>query len=166
MQVFGRFIIADPSVQNGDLVFRGTDVRVADALEQIAGGKTLGTVSEQWGRRIPTSALAEAVRLAAEAFVTHKDETLALQRAKPEHEALGRYIVADPDICHGKLTFRGTRIFVAHVLEQIARGMSWMTIEEEWRRSVKKNAIAEAVWLAREALLVFKDDLLIEPARA
>ena len=32
----------------------------------------------------------------------------------------GRYIVSDPDICHGKPTFRGTRILVADVLEQEA----------------------------------------------
>ena len=25
---------------------------------------------------------------------------------------MGRYIVADPRICHGKPTFRGTRVFV------------------------------------------------------
>ena len=28
-------------------------------------------------------------------------------------QLLGRYIVADPYICHGKPTFRGTRILVA-----------------------------------------------------
>lgn len=38
---------------------------------------------------------------------------------------VGRYIVADPRICHGKLTFRGTRIFVADVLEQVAEGLAW-----------------------------------------
>ncbi len=30
---------------------------------------------------------------------------------------LGRYIVADPKICHGKRTFRGTRIFVGSIIE-------------------------------------------------
>ncbi len=41
---------------------------------------------------------------------------------------LGRYIVADPRICHGKPTFRGTRIMVADVLEQVAEGMAWEAI--------------------------------------
>src|SRR6266498_4829508 len=50
-------------------------------------------------------------------------------------EVLGRYIVADPEICHGKLTFRGTRIMVSQVLEQVANGMSWEAIIEEWRGS-------------------------------
>jgi uncharacterized protein (DUF433 family) len=66
---------------------------------------------------------------------------------------LGRYIVADPKICHGKLTFRGTRIFVADVLEQVADGKDFASISEEWRGSVSEEAIEEAVRLAREALL-------------
>jgi uncharacterized protein (DUF433 family) len=36
---------------------------------------------------------------------------------------IGRYIVADPAICHGKPTFRGTRIMVFQVLEMVAMGM-------------------------------------------
>jgi uncharacterized protein (DUF433 family) len=45
---------------------------------------------------------------------------------------IGRYIVADPQVCHGKLTFRGTRIFVSDVLEQVERGWPWDAIVEEW----------------------------------
>lgn len=65
----------------------------------------------------------------------------------------GRYIVSDPDICHGKPTFRGTRIMVSHVLEQVAEGTSWDSIVQEWRGSIGKEAIAEAVQLARQAFL-------------
>ncbi|MFQ5651377.1 MAG: DUF433 domain-containing protein [bacterium] len=36
----------------------------------------------------------------------------------------GRYIVSDAEICHGKPTFRGTRILVADVLEQLAEGLA------------------------------------------
>lgn len=68
-------------------------------------------------------------------------------------EVLGRYIVKDPAICHGKLTFRGTRIMVADVLDQIADGLAWETIVEEWGGSVTPDMIAEAVRLAREALV-------------
>jgi len=63
----------------------------------------------------------------------------------------GRYIVADPEICHGQPTFRGTRIMVSQVLEQVASGMAWEAITEEWRGSVSKEAIAEAVQLATQA---------------
>ena len=66
---------------------------------------------------------------------------------------MGRYIVADPEICHGKPTFRGTRIMVAHVLEQVAEGMDWESIIAEWRSGISKEAIAEAVRLAGQAFL-------------
>ena len=70
-----------------------------------------------------------------------------------EVNALGRYVVADPAICHGAPTFRGTRILVADVLDQVARGMAWEAIIEEWRGALTQEAIAEAVRLAREALV-------------
>jgi uncharacterized protein (DUF433 family) len=66
---------------------------------------------------------------------------------------LGRYIVTDPQICHGHPTFRGTRIMVTQVLEQVASGMAWEAIVEEWRGSVSKDAIAEAVRLAMQAFV-------------
>ena len=59
----------------------------------------------------------------------------------------GRYIVTDPEICHGKPTFRGTRILVADVLEQVADGLAWESIVAEWRGSISAEAIAEAVRL-------------------
>jgi len=61
---------------------------------------------------------------------------------------IGRYVVTDPEICHGKPTFRGTRILVSHVLEQVAEGTAWETIIEEWRGSLTKEAVAEAIRLA------------------
>ena len=75
-------------------------------------------------------------------------------------QALGRYIVVDPSICHGKPTFRGTRILVADVLEQVANGMDWEAIIEEWRGALTKEAIAEAVRLAREALVTYAPELV------
>jgi uncharacterized protein (DUF433 family) len=68
---------------------------------------------------------------------------------KKQRKTLGRYIVADPEICHGKPTFIGTRIMVWQVLSQVADGMSWDKITAEWRGSVTKEAIAEAVELAQ-----------------
>jgi uncharacterized protein (DUF433 family) len=38
------------------------------------------------------------------------------KRRSTQRVELGRYIVADPAICHGKPTFKGTRVFVADVL--------------------------------------------------
>lgn len=79
-------------------------------------------------------------------------------------KALGRYVVANPAICHGQLTFRGTRVLVADVLDQVASDMAWEAIIEEWSHTLTKDAIGEAVRLAREALLSHKDELLADIA--
>lgn len=89
-----------------------------------------------------------------------------MRKRKSTSRQLGRYIVADPAICHGKLTFRGTRIFVADVLEQVASGMTWEAIIEEWDRGITEEAIAEAVQLAAQALLKHADEFVIEPIPA
>jgi uncharacterized protein (DUF433 family) len=58
---------------------------------------------------------------------------------------LGQFVVMDPAICHGQPTFVGTRVLVADILEQVAIGLSWETIVEQWRGRVPLEAIAEAV---------------------
>ena len=83
-----------------------------------------------------------------------------------QSQVLGRYMVADPNICHGKPTFRGTRILVADVLDQVAAGLAWETIIEEWRGSITQEAIAEAVRLARQALLEHAAEYVIGPTAA
>jgi len=88
-----------------------------------------------------------------------------------ERRMLGRYVVADPAICHGKLTFVGTRIMVFQVLQMVADGMNWDTIVNEWDGKVSKEAIVEAIMLASQALAspVFADHLAEynhEPASA
>jgi uncharacterized protein (DUF433 family) len=80
-----------------------------------------------------------------------------------ETKLVGRYIVTDPDICHGKPIFRGTRIFVEDVLEQVASGMAWETIIEEWHGSITTEAIKEAVQLASRALIEHIDEYILEP---
>ncbi len=77
---------------------------------------------------------------------------------------MGRYIVTDPKICHGKPTFRGTRIMVSQVLEQVSNGMVWEAIIDEWRGSITKEAIAEAIRLASQAFLEHADEYVLEPA--
>jgi uncharacterized protein (DUF433 family) len=75
---------------------------------------------------------------------------------------LGRHIVIDPGVCHGKPTFRGTRIMVAQVLKQVARGMPWDAISAEWRGAVSKEAIAEAVELAQRIFEAHAVDYALE----
>ncbi len=66
---------------------------------------------------------------------------------------LGHHIVTDPKVCHGKPTFRGTRIMVAQVLQMVAEGMDWDTIVEQCHNSITKEAIAEAISLASKTFV-------------
>jgi uncharacterized protein (DUF433 family) len=61
---------------------------------------------------------------------------------------LGRHIVADPGICGGQPTFKGTRIMVWLVLEQLEDGLTWREIAREWEGRVSEEAIAEAIGIA------------------
>jgi uncharacterized protein (DUF433 family) len=78
---------------------------------------------------------------------------------------LGRFVVSDRAVCHGLPTFRGTRVLVSDVLDDVARGTAWEAIIERWHGSISKEAIAEAVWLAREALINHADELVTDIAR-
>jgi uncharacterized protein (DUF433 family) len=75
-----------------------------------------------------------------------------------KRKELGQYIVADPEICHGQLTFKGTRIMVKSVLYYVARGKDWDWISQQYFGRVSREAIAEAVSLASEALLEKTDN--------
>jgi uncharacterized protein (DUF433 family) len=66
---------------------------------------------------------------------------------------LGKYIVADPNICHGKPTFKGSRVMVWQVLRAVERGESWDEICAAWRGSVTREAIEEALHLAGNVLM-------------
>lgn len=73
------------------------------------------------------------------------DGTRGAKRAE-----LGRYIVADPAVCHGRVTFKGTRVFVADVLADVERGLSWDFILQRWGGGkISKAAIAEALTHSR-----------------
>jgi uncharacterized protein (DUF433 family) len=61
---------------------------------------------------------------------------------------LGRHIVADPEICGGQPTFKGTRIMVWIVLEQLDRGLTWQEVVREWDGRVSEEAIGEAIAIA------------------
>jgi uncharacterized protein (DUF433 family) len=80
---------------------------------------------------------------------------------------LGRYIVANPRVCHGKPTIRGTRIMVHQVLADVAAGKSWDFISRvRWGGRVTEPAIAEAVELARRTMLARKDWMEATPRKS
>jgi len=69
-----------------------------------------------------------------------------------ERVEIGRYLVSDPEVCHGQLTFKGTRILVETVLSYLAAGRTIDWILAEWPR-LCREAVQEALQLATTALL-------------
>jgi len=62
---------------------------------------------------------------------------------------INKYIVADSEICHGKPTFKGTRIMVWQVLEMLEAGMNIDEILEDYP-SLTKNHIKAALHYAAD----------------
>jgi uncharacterized protein (DUF433 family) len=71
---------------------------------------------------------------------------------------VGQFLVVDPRVCHGKLTFKGTRVPVEAVLTFLAQGETIDGILESWPE-VQRAAVEEAVRLAAAAW----PELLREP---
>jgi len=124
---------------------------------------------EQKGKRLAQEKKETRVREARAEYMTRdyaavEDVAAAKprERRRTDVQLLGRYIVTDPKICHGKPTFRGTRVLVADVLEQVSEGLAWEAISAEWNGSVSQEAIAEAVQLARKALMEHAHEYFLE----
>lgn len=79
-----------------------------------------------------------------------------------ERNALGKHLVADPKICHGKPTFAGTRIMVWQVFEELADEVPWEDVVKNWDGKVSKEAIAEALMLARHVFEEHKSLFLLD----
>jgi uncharacterized protein (DUF433 family) len=65
---------------------------------------------------------------------------------------IGEYLVIDPEVCHGHLTFRGTRIPVETVLLFLSTGRTIDWVLAEWPR-LTREAVEEAMRLATAALI-------------
>src|SRR5262245_45868668 len=118
--VLSRYVVADQKVCGGQLTFRGTRGLVADVLESVCEGKTLDAIRQSLGNAIRERAIEEAIELAREALLTYwlppnaaaprekdpdwwdDDGPHWWQRFKTTQKiVLGRYVIADPKICHG-----------------------------------------------------------------
>jgi len=82
-----------------------------------------------------------------------KNGTKRPARRLKQRVTLGEHIVADPEICHGKPTFKGTRIMVWQILDELAHGMTPDEIVKAWGGRVSRAAIAESIQIARRSLL-------------
>jgi len=62
---------------------------------------------------------------------------------------IGNYLVIDPEICHGQMTFRGTRVPVDTVLTFLAKGYSVDQLLRSWPE-LTRPAVEEAIFLASQ----------------
>lgn len=63
---------------------------------------------------------------------------------------IGKYIVVDDEICHGKPTFKGTRVLVSDVLELLAAGVSIEEIVKDYYPGLSEEMVREALKWAAE----------------
>ena len=64
---------------------------------------------------------------------------------------IGKYLVVDPEVCHGQMTFKDTRVPVDTVLAFLAKGYSVDQLLRSWPE-LKRPAVEEAIRLASESL--------------
>jgi uncharacterized protein (DUF433 family) len=64
---------------------------------------------------------------------------------------VGRHLVVDPEVCHGQMTFKGTRVPVDTVLTFLAKGYSVDQMLRSWPE-LTRPAVEEAIRLASESL--------------
>ncbi len=76
------------------------------------------------------------------------------KRRLPKRIAVGQYLVSDPEVYHGELTFDGTRIPAKTILTFLGMGEN---IDELFagfdHPRLRREAIKEAVELAKQALV-------------
>ena len=67
-------------------------------------------------------------------------------------------ITADPNICHGKVCIKGTRVLISVILDNLAEGMSEDEILSEYPTLIKEDifiALQYAASLAKEEIISF-----------
>jgi len=88
--------------------------------------------------------------------VDYKVKKISRRRVKSSNNGevveLGKHVVSDPNICHGYLTFKGTRIMVGPVLAALAEGRNKKSILRSWPR-LTWEAVQEAQMLAVHRLV-------------
>jgi len=63
---------------------------------------------------------------------------------------VGRYIVLDDEVCHGRPTFKGTRVLVSDVIELLAAGLSVEEVVRDYYPSLDEEMVKDALaWAAR-----------------
>ena len=165
----GKYIVADPHICHGQPTFRGTRVIVPPVIKSLSGGKTIDEIAADY--QILDEAVIEALYLAAEALLekyavpfpepiipteelvkmSHAEYRALWPKEKYKRVEISKHIVADPFICHGKPTVRGTRVLVHIFIKSLSCGETINEIATDYQ--IPAEAFIEALYLAAEALL-------------
>ena len=70
---------------------------------------------------------------------------------------IGSHLVMDSEICHGKLTVKGTRIMAATVIEQLSNNKTIDQVHESWDGRLSHAAIAEIISIYAKLLFTRKN---------
>jgi len=62
---------------------------------------------------------------------------------------INKYIVADTEICHGKPTFKGTRVLVSDIVELVAAGEPIEDILDNYPSITRKHISAALEYAAK-----------------
>ncbi len=165
----GKYIVADPHICHGQPIFRGTRVIVPPVIKSLSGGKTIDEIAADY--QIPDEAVIEALYLAAEALLekyavpfpepiipteelvkmSHAEYRALWPKEKYKRVEISKHIVADPFICHGKPTARGTRVLMHIVIKHFSTEETIDEIASGYQ--ILRETVVEALNLAAEALL-------------
>jgi uncharacterized protein (DUF433 family) len=135
---------------HGQAYIKGTQIPAHQIVEALANGDTIDDLIEVYPalkKKDILACLAYAADLAEQPGKFPKKLPSRLRADKNGRREIGEYLVIDPNICHGKMTFKGTRIFVEDVLDMVSKWMDWDDIIREYSGSITKEAIMEAVSL-------------------
>ncbi len=69
--IIGRYIVKDTSIRDGAPTFRGTEVTVAEVLNQVADGVPWETIIKGYNGTVSKAAITEAITIARLALLEH-----------------------------------------------------------------------------------------------
>lgn len=89
-RVLGKYIVTDPAIHHGSAIFIGTRIKVKDVLEAVAQAETWDSIMKARRGQISKEAIAEAVRLSAQALA-RQVALSALPSDEHDTEIMNRY---------------------------------------------------------------------------
>ena len=154
--VLAEHISIDPNVCFGRPVIRGTRIWVALIVDNLAKGPSDEELPHASHRARPLPWYTDRALAARPVFRHFQCRNRTRGLIVMTREQLAEHISIDPNVCFGRPVIRGTRIWVALIVDNLAEGLS----EEELLRAYPqltrddiRAALAFAAEMTRERVL-------------